>query len=226
MNSRLYELYTRHWECLMKNTASFPDLSAPHLMDLPDSWDRNGQKLVVVGQQANRWCPEFAEAGNDPIKRLMADYMSFECGRFYRPTPFWQASWLINMSLPPPVVPFSFAWTNLVKRDQRGERPRRDLEKSILDHFPVVAEEMKIAAPDVVVFFTGPCYDEVIKEIWPNAELKSFEGFDRRKLAQVEHADLPQRSVRTYHPNYLAHHAKEYSEIMEQLVSFVAQPQT
>jgi hypothetical protein len=220
-SQELYESYRRYWDPLAAALTPFKPvelgLSNPLLMDLPDDWVNIRPKVMIIGQQTYGW-GSFGEGyGDDLIAGLMLDYAEFHLGRFYRPTPFWQAAYVVHMSINSPVRPFGFAWTNLVKIDQHASRPSAEIEELVGRHFPVVPHELEIARPDIVVFFTGPYYDERLRRTFAGACLETIAA-DTPELARVKHEKLPARSFRTYHPGYLARSPETYERVMRKLV--------
>jgi hypothetical protein len=222
LNNQLRDLYNRHWESLAASLGSLPvkdlGISNPLLMEVAPEYEKTSRKLLIVGQQTSGWEGTFAEPPQvDPVGALMAAYGGFELGKWYRPTPFWQASYVVQMSLNPSGHGFSFAWTNLVKVDQEAIRPRPDIEDLVAERFPVVADEIRILSPDVVIFFTGPYYDERLKKTFPDATMTPVDG-GINHVAQVRHDALPSHSFRTYHPGYLAR-SRVYADVMKKLVA-------
>jgi hypothetical protein len=68
----------------------------------------------------------------------------------------------------------------------------------------VIKKEISVFEPDVVIFFTGPNYDDIMKDVFgPLALSPVHDDFSVRQLARVESESLPTLSFRTYHPNYL-----------------------
>lgn len=69
---------------------------------------------------------------------------------------------------------------------------------------PVIKSEIKILKPDIVIFFTGPYRDKWIEHNFNDAKfLKTETSFSKWPLAQLVSKYLPEKSFRTYHPNYL-----------------------
>jgi hypothetical protein len=68
--------------------------------------------------------------------------------------------------------------------------------------FPVLLDEISLVKPEVIVFFTGPDHDPILRYVFPDLEFYRAEGFDRRSLSRVEHNKLPECSFRTRHPGY------------------------
>jgi hypothetical protein len=193
-------------------------ISNPLLVEVAPEYEKTSRKLLIVGQQTSGWEDNFGDhLGHDPVRELMAAYTRFELGRWYRATPFYQASYVVQMSLNPSGPAFGFAWTNLVKIDQGAMRPRPDIENLVAERFPVVADEIRMLSPDVVIFFTGPYYDDRLKKTFPGATMSPIDAGEDY-VARVQHEALPRLSFRTYHPGYLAR-SRVYGNVMKKLVA-------
>ena len=95
-----------------------------------------------------------------------------------------------------------------------SKKPKSSLPKSIQELIDnelstLSLEEIKIIKPDIVLFLTGPNYDDRIlaqlqeANIFKVGDLKQIGGFSIKELAAIEHKELPQVSMRRlYHPNY------------------------
>ena len=163
------------------------------LIDVPDAYRNATVKLVVVGQQTNGWGhPE------DGIEGLLAEYRRFDLGKTYVRSPFWHAAHEIYGSLNPDGPPRGFLWSNLIKVDVAQERPSRTIEE-LISSVGLLQHEVAITQPDVVVFFTGPWYDERLRATFPGVEYERINDFVNR----LSHDALPERTFRSYHPGYL-----------------------
>ncbi len=152
-------------------------------------------KFMVVGQEAGGWA-ESIQMGDGAAERLMDFYTTFELGRNQRSTPFWQGARYLNTKLNPKAPAEAFLWSNLVKVDVQRRRPPANVEH-LLASLCLLEREMEITAPDAVIFFTGPRYDERLKATFPGASFEDLGGGTARV------AGLGCAAVRTYHPRYL-----------------------
>jgi hypothetical protein len=79
-----------------------------------------------------------------------------------------------------------------------------------------LTEEIRILQPTAVVFFSGPNYDEALRDEFPGLQ---FAGVDERRyarrFAKVIHNSLPDRSFRSYHPGYLVRNEERWSWVEE-----------
>ena len=76
-------------------------------------------------------------------------------------------------------------------------------------------EEIKeIIKPKIVLFLTGPNYDNYIRNQLEGVKFKTVENYNERQFARVEHKSLPENSFRIYRPEYLnrVHLKSEYLE--------------
>lgn len=216
VNERLSSFYRSIWGDLVRDLAGHGALSCPLLVEVPLTYTQGAHRLLVVGQETNGWRGPLgkrvqAAPGEiaDPIAELLSAYRGFERGRYYRSTPFWRCAHQIQRLLNLGSDPYGFLWSNLLKVDQGYDRPSRAVEDAILHH-RLLPKEVELAAPSVVVFFTGPEYDEVLRKTFPGAALEPVPHEKPRLLARVRHKALPQHSYRTYHPGYLVRARKRH----------------
>ena len=103
----------------------------------------------------------------------------------------------------PCISKFSIVWSNLNRCDFNDGRPPSEIEKDLHVTFPILTGEIEILQPNVVIFFSGPYFDEHINQSFVGSQFQSVDGFSEREVARVVHDSLPQHSYRTYHPKYL-----------------------
>ena len=193
MNQKLSEMYSRVLHDIWPALSAVGDLGGPLLIDVPDAYRNATVKLMVVGQQTNGWGhPE------DGIESLLALYSGFDLGKTYVRSPFWQAAHAIYESLNPAGPPRGFLWSNLIKVDVAQERPPRAIEELIAST-GLLQHELSITQPNVVVFFTGPRYDDRLRATFPGVEYERVNDF----VDRLSHDELPGQTFRSYHPNYL-----------------------
>ena len=205
----LRSIYANHWPSLVQllhRQAVERKLSNPLLVDFEaHGYYEAPTKLVVVGQQTFGYCGTLGETlSGDPIACLLEEYRQFNLGHSYTKSPFWRGSHELCQKLNPDSGAPGFLWTNLVKLDEDGKRPSIDVENALARVFDVLADEIRLAEPDVVVFFTGPNYDRRLVQSFPRCEFRPVApGIGERDLAHLSYPGLPALSFRTYHPNYL-----------------------
>lgn len=214
-NSTLFEIYKEHWPALqtaLKNIDTKErNISYPLLIRVPPEYERTKTKVFVIGQETYGWGFHNAEywgtakwhnSIDELINRLMDVYSGFNLGKKYYSTPFWYTAHNLFNKLNPSGPHYGFLWSNLIKVDQNKGCPEDHIEVTVRNSFPVLPLEIKTTSPDVVVFFTGPYYDYIIKRLFNDVILIGIEGFETRQFAQIIQSDLPQYTFRTYHPRY------------------------
>lgn len=205
----LEQVYRKKWPQLMRKLAPIAArrrLSRPHLIDLnANGYLQSTVRLMVVGQQTKGWGEGIAWDATplEAVKQLARWYDDFELGAGYVRSPFWAASYELCRRLNGEGCERQFVWANLVKIDEVEQRPSEDVEDAASASFNVLPAEVRFATPDVVVFFTGPHYDERLNSVFPGCKFEAVKGRDGRVLSLLTHRDLPTQSYRTYHPNYL-----------------------
>ena len=193
MNRKLSDMYSRVLNDIWPALAAVGDLGGPLLIDVPDAYRNATAKLMVVGQQTYGWGHP-----KDGIEGLLAEYRRFNVGQTYVRSPFWQAAYKVYECLNPAGPPGGFLWSNLVKVDVAQKRPLREIEE-LISTTGLLQHEIYITKPDVVVFFTGPWYDERLRATFPGVEYEQVNNF----IDRLSHDELPGKTFRSYHPNYL-----------------------
>jgi hypothetical protein len=214
MNRRLAESYEKAFDRFSGFNGA-KDVSAPLLLQVPDAYTQASRRLMVVGQQTDGW-----GEGYDPssVGALMKGYADFNLGAGkWRRTPFWRAAHELYRTLNPACPPEGFLWSNLAKVDVAGGCPPRAILERVLQ-WRLLPKEIDIAKPDVVVFFTGPQYDGLLRETFPAARVEAVGDY----IARVTATDnsLPPHAYRTYHPKFLSfrRHWNVLSQIADRVI--------
>lgn len=200
----------------LRSRASAPLLISPHR-----KWSKCPTKLLIVGQETNGWgsnptskdalrletLDAFVSSSNG-VATMVSAYKAFDFARTYRHrnSAFWRAFRYLEGDVTE--SPCSAMWTNLFKVDVSGSvvknckiRHRRLLRAA---QAGLLAEEIRLLKPQIVIFFTGPHYDDELLDAFPDATLSPLlPGHDAREAALVHSKVLPVCSIRTYHPTYL-----------------------
>lgn len=199
-------------------------------------------KLMIVGQQTNGWENEqkdlrsmclqgdaaTAVAVAVAVEKLMAHYRDFglaiepqkENVKRVANSPFWSFSHTLNKELNGENNKKAYVWANLWRMDEWCERanhaipPNKDLKDMLVHDFNVLVEEIKILAPDLVVFVTGHGNDGDIKRMLGDDmtidDIIIDDETDGKYLARLSVPLFPNvKFLRTYHPKYLRLKEKE-----------------
>lgn len=208
MKQELLALYTDRSQDFKSIHEQFTDINlhGPFLMSPNDSYIRQKNPLLIIGQETYGW----SKSADDLIKNMDV-YEKFNVGINYYSSPFWNVTRKVENAIGND--PYSCAWTNISKYDVNGKRVYGEYEVAISTLDNMLAAEIKIIQPKVCVFFTGPAFDERIKNIFPAIEFQQVQGWKIRQLCQFKHPNLPELSFRTYHPNYLRRSGLEHNFI-------------
>lgn len=196
MQSKLLKLYHKHWGNLNKLIQANPLLSSPFFIQIPNYYFNQQYKLMIIGQQTNGW-----SNSENSITGIINGYKEFNLGEHYRSTPFWDFIRKIELNLH--IDPYQIVWCNLNRCDYNYGRPESDIEAELLRCFPGLIDEIQIVKPDVLIFLTGPMYDDLIFKSLGETDFKPIQGFDPNNFCQAVNKDFPFHSYRTYHPKYL-----------------------
>ncbi|KIL46720.1 hypothetical protein KP77_28470 [Jeotgalibacillus alimentarius] len=210
MNARLKDLYESHWDHLehsINTLAHHEKPTHPLLIQFRDeeAYINADQRIMIVGKETNDWEGQF---GQHSLSKLQETYMQFLHNQTTRAkqTLFWRyTNELITQLSGPDHLNTAVVWNNIYKLGLAGGRgePSNKIKKINFETFNVFEEELKIIQPDMIIFLTGPVYDEALRTYLPGIEFVQVEDVDKRKLAQCIHPSLPHHTYRTYHPQYL-----------------------
>jgi hypothetical protein len=198
MKAQLLELYQQHLPALKAVVAAHPSetLLGPHLMAPNDLYPQQKNRLLIVGQETGGW-DSFVD---DPVRQMQV-YEEFNVGKGYFSSPFWNVTRKVEKLLGN--KPHSCAWTNVSKFDHNKKRAEGIYEKTIASVDGLLRDEIRILEPTFCLFYTGPAFDMRLMGIFKGLAYHEVPGYDLRALARLEHPLLPERTYRSYHPNYL-----------------------
>jgi hypothetical protein len=85
-------------------------------------------------------------------------------------------------------------------------RPTECIREQERTLFRVIPDEMSILKPNVVLFLSGPHYDDVIHENFGEVGYAPLPPYKERQLAKFSIPEIPsiELAFRTYHPCYLS----------------------
>ena len=214
MTDTLDDFYLANHEKLISVRESFGDthLEGPLLMDLESYWQQS-VKLMIVGQETYGWNCDY-----DDLQSLKKTYREFNMGERYYSSPFWNITRKIEALIGLPA--FSCAWTNLNRFDyEGGPVPDHAVPKvSDLDYF--VRDEVRLASPDVCLFFTNRKYDSRLTDLFTGIEFQELDGLPYNHFCRLVHPLLPEHSYRTPHPKTIRiqRWEEQFLSVMERLL--------
>lgn len=222
-------MYLEYWNRLknelVDGKVDLPSLSNPFLIDAVYSYWKASVKVLFVGKETCGWGKYIDTVQREPqeaIYDLQNDYIQFRQERRWAHTPFWRASKIIYDRLNPNGPKDGYMTSNLIKLDQFNTRPSPEVEEIICTNFPLLAYEIKALSPDVVIFFTGPYYDERLKNTYVGAVLDTIDDLPLNLLSRIKHEKLPYHSYRTYHPGYSLRGRKAKASKFDPVVDAIA----
>jgi len=219
MNNQLFELYSSKWDKLC--TAMLPIIEKENIKPTNplllyingkeegiEDYNEADIRVMVFGQETNKWHNELLRSGAfADIQKLIDEYdYAFNTDdMFCLNTPFWKdfKKFRILLGEKYPIKTIRYVWNNIVKIgrvDIKGCPPDYiyDVERK---YFSVIKEEINIIKPNVILFLTGPNYDNKISNVFGQVTYSAFSPLSERELAKIS---IPGVDVafRTYHPNY------------------------
>jgi len=200
------------------------NLSAPLLLNIQDSYLNSKPKVMFVGKETNHWLTKDRSEDKKGIKYLINHFdEAFEklFHRYYKALSdnfgktsnnfFTIYNRFCNGELG------SVVWNNLFKMSyDQNKSEKNNFFKSSINHSNVLQQlskvtfigELKILKPDILIFVTGPSYDKVIKDFFPNYEtidVKIKKRLWKFKLI-VDNKEII--CYRTIHPYYYKRNQK------------------
>ena len=170
-------------------------------------YDHSDIKVMIIGKETNDWGNNFT----GDIQEILEIYDDFFNSGFalnsYKGH-FWNGFKRFNTLLQAKYKDkkISYLWNNVIKIGASGRgqnHPQNYIYEVEQTHFNLLEKELEILNPDIVLFLSGPTYDDKITRILPGVKFQSCNtNFTCRQLSRLifkSHKNI----FRTYHPNYL-----------------------
>lgn len=160
-------------------------------------------RVMIFGQETNSW---YTEKELD-VETLQEAYDEFYTSGFCYSYggQFWNGVNRLKTFLEKefPEKDIQFMWNNIIKVGKQGKgRPDDSVLEIEKKYLNVIPNEIKIAKPNVIVFFTGPNYDDILSTVFTIQNKQIINKFTERQLSKMIISDH-YLAYRTYHPNYL-----------------------
>ena len=229
VQQQLASAYSDWRHCLDIDGLPLERMSPPILLRVTERYCDARTRIIVLGQETHGWSwdenltkdyPKYPEKWTYPAQVTLRDFLSEEtsidalCWGYeqfafarHQPvswrSPFWQAFRAIESWENVGVM-----WSNVFRVDYEGgsilnadEEHRLPLMKQQAE---VLRREIEILDPHACIFLTGPHYDSILENAFPDLRTEDVEPVKNAwQLAKLLHPNLPQRTFRTYHPAYL-----------------------
>ena len=215
-NADLKKLYNDYWKGLKEIKKNDCRFSEPWLMKLIPEYGKK-PRLFVIGQEALNCC------GGSDVDKLMNEYFRFrkeEVGKSYHP-PFWRAIRYLENRLDLNVEDCS-AVSNLIRLDPFAQDPKKEKtdQFGIYEQTPeliniskiMLQKEIEICNPNLIIFFTGPYYEQFMPEIFKKCDWETLESGDyvdsanRKKEYWLKKSNIAEFNCPVYwtwHPKHL-----------------------
>jgi hypothetical protein len=219
MNKQLFELYSSKWDelcaamsLIIENKKLAIKPTNPLLLTIDDeeAFKKSDIRVMIFGQETNDWeKPEYNnDIQGDDVQYVLDIYNYFyHTGACYiRGGQFWTGVNRFRKMLAEkhPAKKISYVWNNVVKIGKFNDKgcPPDYIYDAERNCFSVIKEEIDIIKPNVILFLTGPDYDNKISDIFGKLTYAPLAPFSERELSKIS---IPNVDVafRTYHPGYL-----------------------
>jgi hypothetical protein len=216
INEQLEELYSSKWTAIRKalreivRNDSPPSPTNPLLIciEKEKEWKKADLRVMIFGQETNHWEDLSDHQSIKSIRYRLKNYNRFynngDCwsygGHFWNG--FARFTNILNAKYPDKQI--RYVWNNIVKigKDHEAGRPPKNIYDAEREFFHVIPDEVKILKPDIILFLTGPNYDDVIRDNFGELAYSPVSPYSERQLAKVVIPSI-RFAFRTYHPNYL-----------------------
>lgn len=214
--TELEQIYQSALDQCISNISLIPDPqhggpALPLTIQPPQGYQDSRMKVMYFGQETNGWSdplnkdlPFHKDLKMQDLLRIYDEFANNKNGVRHSGQ-FWTAVNHFQRDFSQIEPDCRFLYNNLIKMGKlwdKGKPPASVMEWQS-GWFDLICDEIRILNPDVIIFFSGPNYDYLIRRILGQVSFEEVAGYKTRKLARVVSPKLPYQSFRTYHPNYL-----------------------
>ncbi len=186
----------------------------------PQAFENSDIKILIMGQENNDWGGVF----NNNIESRLQKYATFYQGRHYNYRGVFNNHFnlLVNMLENRfQDKKLGFFWSNVIKvgkANQKGCPPSYILDAT-LNKFDVLAQEIEIIKPNLILFLSGLNYDKFIKSQINGLKIEPFKDYIIDEVAQLKIPNV-NYAFRVYHPNKMNRLGKvRYEEIYTRIIN-------
>lgn len=215
MKKQLITLYKCHWEDLSTNLIDILNdekqtqkPTNPLLINLNESLYQDSDiKVLIFGQETNDWENDFNGSTAQPLATYEVFYNSGKCFKTHGGH-FWNGynKFLKSLNEKFEDKKVCAVWNNVIKVGVSGtgnNKPNKNIYNVEKENFNIMADEINILNPDIILFLSGPDYDNEIRNALPGVEFNKInDEFTVRQLSKLSYKNH-KNIYRTYHPNYL-----------------------
>jgi len=246
INERLYDLYASKWKGLCSafqpvlndnSVAIKPTNPMLLYIDKEEEFKNADVRIMIFGQQTYDWnypsgknsSPLYTGSDTD-IGTIIKCYYEFYCTRHAFDVyigSFWNGfkKFMKMLGEKYPEKNIQYVWNNIVKIGKakignvnaKGLPPKYicDIEKI---YFQVIAEEVRIIKPDIILFLTGTKYENKITDNFGDIPFTAL-ALSREKERELAKVSIPDVNLafRTYNPGYLCSPNRYYPSIINEI---------
>ena len=195
----------------------------PLLISYNSEYFHSDLRIMLFGQETNKWNTEFNDGfyahNQESLEERYDEFFwsraCFDYGRSYGG--MWRgAEYLMNEienTLRNREV--AFVWNNAVKVGKLGKgRPGFYYNIRDINRYAIL-QEIELFAPNLMIFFSGPDYDDVLIDIFDSQPDENLDGYTLRQMGVMNAYGI--NAIRTYHPNFLLRndYRRYYSDISD-----------
>lgn len=237
INEQLESLYGSHWDQLHSELRVLDKslYTNPFLIKIDEKEFADAKfKVMIFGQETQGWFDKGVIS--DSIEQMMGNYDKFYLQKqfwpgygksaFFNGFKFFKENILKHKDLKESEV--VFIYNNISKIGRGGNVPGvSDIVRKIEQkYFPVVAREIDIIKPDLIIFMTGPNRDGDIKFHLPDVvdplpDTHPDTDSPHRALALVDCKNHTFKGIRVYHPSYFKGFHKTKNNAMATIVKLL-----
>lgn len=203
--------------------------SSPHLVSLNN--ENINTDIMIIGQETNSWYGNYEDFNARGINEQMKIYDNF-MESSYKDMNNIFFRYVKNIIDDKDCIP---VWTNLFKFDLGDGKENRNISKAskkeyeeiVYFHNEVLAKEIEIIKPKIIIFFTGHTYDKLFfdplvikdkdyRDLYN--KICDFENINEWKCAVMDLKQYPDfecfegKAIRTYHPIYLNRNKSKFGD--------------
>lgn len=218
-NSKLLALYRSKFEELSPRIKAYNEdlclkyeenknqATNPLMLIINEDWEKADLKVMIFGQENNFRGGVCGNGGAfcGKINEVIEIYNKFYLKDTMYSCPFWNEFRRIRSKICTNDKKVAVLWNNIVKIGRLGPGFNPEIHQITKQYFNVIQDEITILQPDLLIFFTGPKYDERIHEALGEFLKIEIDGFSTKQMCNIEFKEYPEirKSIRTYHPGYL-----------------------
>jgi len=186
----------------------------------PNEFEKSNIKVMIFGQENNGWEGTF----NGNLEHSLDTYSNFYGGGYYN----YRGQFNNHFNLLVNLLKKHFGnksiglfWSNVIKvgKSDAKNKPPEYILNATINEFNVLEGEIEIIKPDIILFLSGPDYDNHIRSQINGLKIKNYKDYNPRQVVKFEIPNV-KYAFRTYHPNKMNFLGKKYyNKIYSNLIS-------